>query len=99
MMWKLVVIWILIKAIVIMAIVVPQASAQSARDVHDAIVSACGCQIISVVVGNPYDKTTWSIQFGPGVTSAQKAAAQAALAGFSGPPAPWQSSPAENNHP
>ena len=47
---------------------------------------AAAAPVYGVTIGNPADKTTWTIQFQPGATVAQKAAAQAVLTGWVDPP-------------
>lgn len=47
----------------------------------DAAVKAV-CPIYGVSVGNPADKSTWSIDFKPEATAPQRAAAQAAIDAF-----------------
>lgn len=54
---------------------------------HNALAAVCPIEGVSVT--DPNDKTTWRIAFQPGATSAQKAAAQSAVAAFDptiGPP-------------
>jgi len=52
----------------------------TAADLHSAI--AAVCPIHGVSIGRKDDKATWRIDFTEAATDAEKAAAQAALAGF-----------------
>jgi hypothetical protein len=47
---------------------------------HDQI--AAVCPILCLTVGDPNDKTTWSIAYDPSATAAQQQAAQSVLANF-----------------
>ncbi len=57
---------------------------------------AAVCPIVGVSVGDPSDKATWRIDYGPSATDAQKQAAQAVVAAFDAskpvaiPPTPRQ---------
>lgn len=60
-----------------------QALDQTAPQLHAAVAKVA--PIVGVSIGDPKDKTTWSIQFAPGATAQQISAAQAILQSFSGP--------------
>lgn len=47
---------------------------------HDAI--AAVCPIVGVGIGDPADKSTWRVDFAPGVTAQQMAAAQGVITAF-----------------
>lgn len=52
----------------------------TAARLHAAL--AAICPIEGVAIGNPADRKTWRIDFAPGATTAQRQAAEAALAAF-----------------
>ena len=57
-------------------------AAQDAGNLHAAIVSACGCSVVSVSIGNPADSNTWKVQYGVSATAVQVSAGNAVVAGF-----------------
>lgn len=58
---------------------------QALQALHDAI--AAVCPMVGISVGDPADKATWRIDFEPGATEGQRAAAQAVMAVFDAPKA------------